>query len=129
MKRGPSPVSDPIMQNDETDFPAQEKHSRGSRQAKGCVCLFASIALILFALVIAAIVCIVILDSVSIRGEGYTMERRVERYKVACRFIWEDFKDAVTRWKMKSSSSPVEPEIIQNPADSPEVEPGSEPAP
>ena len=83
------------MRNDESNLPPPEKHKSGSRQAKGCFCLFASIVLILFALAMAAIVCIVILDSVSIRGKEYTMERRVERYKVACRFIWEDFKETV----------------------------------
>ena len=95
------------MQNDETDFLAQEKDDRGSRQAKGCLCLFASFVLILFALVMAAIVCIIIVDSVSLRGEEYTLERRVERYKVAARFIWADFKDTVSR---KKTDSPQEDE-------------------
>ena len=117
------------MQNDETDFLAQEKDDRGSRQAKGCLCLFASFVLILFALVMAAIVCIIIVDSVTLRGEEYTMERRVQRYKVAAQFIWADFKQTVSGWKMKSSSSPAEPEIIQCPADPSEVEPESEPEP
>ena len=119
------------MQNKETDPSSPEKNDRGPRQAKGCCLLVVSIFVACVILVFAAIAAIIILDSLRLREKGkeFSMERRVERYKVACRFIWEDFKDAVTRWKMKSSSSPVEPEIIQNPADSPEVEPGSEPAP
>ena len=111
------------MQNDETDFPAQEKQNRGSRQAKGCLLLIATVILVLFALLIAAAACIIIVDSVALRGEKFSLERRVERYKVACQFIWEDFKDTVSRWKMKSSSSPVEPEVIQSTSDPSGAEP------
>ena len=91
------------MQNDETDYPAREKHNRAFRQAKGCLLLLATVVLVLFALVIAAAACIVILDSVSLRGKEYTMERRVERYKVACQFLWYDFKDTVSKKKADSS--------------------------
>ena len=95
------------MQNDETDYPKQEKNNRTSRQAKGCLLLIATFVLVLFALVIAAAICIIIADSVSLRGEEYTLERRVERYKVACKFIWADFKDTVSR---KKTDSPQEDE-------------------
>ena len=91
------------MQNDETDFPAQEKQNRGSRQAKGCLLLIATVILVLFALVIAAAVCIIVVDTVSLRGENYTLERRVERYKVACQFLWLDFKDSFSKKKPDSS--------------------------
>ena len=91
------------MQNDETDFPAQEKQNRGSRQAKGCLLLITTTILVLFALAVAAVACIIIVDSVTLRGEEYTLERRVQRYKVACQFIWYDFKNAVSRKKSDSS--------------------------
>ena len=91
------------MQNDETVFPTQEKNNGGSRRAKGCLLLIATIVLVIFALVMAAAVCIVIVDSVSLRGEDYTLERRVERYKVACKFLWADFKDTISRKKSGSS--------------------------
>ena len=90
------------MWNGETVFPAQEKHSRGTRQAKGCLLLTATVILVLFALAIAAAACIIIVDSVSLRGEEYTLERRVERYKVACQFLWADLKDSVSRKKPDS---------------------------
>ena len=109
------------MQNDETDFPAQEKDDGASRQTKGCLLLIATTILVIFALAVAAIACIIIVDSVTLRGEEYTLERRVQRYKVACQFIWYDFKDFVSR--KKSDSSPVEPETIQCPADPPEAGP------
>ena len=81
--------------------------------------------LVLFALVLAAVASIVILDTVSLRGEDHTLSWRVERYKVACQFLWFDFKDWVSR--KASKSSPSEPESMQVPADSPESEPESEP--
>ena len=84
------------MQNDETDFPAREKEKSGSRQAKGCLLLIATVILVLFALLIAAAACIIIVDSVALRGENFSLERRVERYKVACQFLWYDFKEAVS---------------------------------
>ena len=91
------------MQNDETDFLAQEKDNRISRQAKGCLLLITTTILVLFALAIAAAAGIIIVDSVTLRGEEYTLERRVQRYKVACQFIWYDFKNAVSRKKSDSS--------------------------
>ena len=117
------------MQNKETDPSSPEKNDRGSRQAKGCCLLGVSIFVACFILVFAAIAGIIILDSLRLREKGkeFSMERRVERYKVACRFIWEDFKEYVSQ--KLSSSSPVEPEVIQCPADPPESEPESEPAP
>ena len=90
------------MQNGETDFPAQKQNNSVSRQAKGCLLLIATAVLAIFALVVAAAVCIVIVDSVSLRGEEYTLERRVERYKVACKFLWADLKDSVSRKKSDS---------------------------
>lgn len=84
------------MQNDETDFPAQEKEKSGSRQAKGCLLLIATTILVIFALVIAAALGIIVVDTVSLRGENYTLEQRVKRYKVACQFLWYDFKEAVS---------------------------------
>ena len=117
------------MQNKETDPSSPEKNDRGPRQAKGCCLLVVSIFVACVILVFAAIAGIIILDSLRLREKGkeFSMERRVERYKVACRFIWEDFKDYVSQ--KLSSSSPVEPEVIQCPADPPESEPESEPAP
>ena len=91
------------MQTDETDFLAQEKDNRISRQAKGCLLLITTTILVLFALAIAAAAGIIIVDSVTLRGEEYTLERRVQRYKVACQFIWYDFKNAVSRKKSDSS--------------------------
>ena len=91
------------MQNDETDFLAQEKDNRISRQAKGCLLLITTTILVLFALAIAAAAGIIIVDSVTLRGEEYTLERRVQRYKVAAQFIWYDFKNAVSRKKSDSS--------------------------
>ena len=95
------------MQNGETDFPARKKDNGGSRQAKGCLLLFATVILVLFALVTAAAVCIIVVDTVSLRGEDYTLERRMERYKVACQFLWYDFKDTFSK---KQSNSPQEDE-------------------
>ena len=91
------------MQNEESDRPAQEKNNGGSRRAKGCLLLIATVILVIFALAIAAAVCIIIVDTVSLRGEEYTLERRVERYKVACQFLWLDFKDSVSGKKSDSS--------------------------
>ena len=110
------------MQNDETGFPQREKH-----QAKGCLLLIATVVLVFLALVIAGIASIIVVDTVRLRGEGYTFSRRVERYKVACQFLWVDFKGAVS--KRFSKSSPVEPEVIQCPVESPGNEPESEPEP
>ena len=117
------------MQNEETDLPLSEKHSGRGRQAKSCCLLSMTAMLILFSLAIAAAACIIFVDSIMLGGEDYTLSRRVERYKAACQFIWYDFKEAVSRWKTKSTSSPVEPEIIQSPAEPPEVKPESKPEP
>ena len=113
----------PIMPDDDSSLSPPEKRDGKRRQAKGCCLLSLTVMLILLSLLVAAVATIIILDSVSIRGEEFTMERRVRRYKVACRFIWEDFKDTVSRWKMKSSSSPVEPEVIQSTSDPSGAEP------
>ena len=117
------------MQNKETDPSSPEKNDRGSRQAKGCCLLIVYLFVACVVLVFAAIAGIIILDSLRLRerGKEFSLERRVERYKVACRFIWEDCKEYVS--KKFSSSSPAEPETIQCPADPPESEPESESAP
>lgn len=91
------------MQKDDTGFPAREKDGNGSRQAKGCLLLIATTILVIFALVIAAAVGIIIMDTVSLRGENYTLEQRVKRYKVACQFLWLDFKDSFSKKKPDSS--------------------------
>ena len=91
------------MQNDETDLPAQRKDGSGSRQAKGCFLLIATVILVVFALVIAAVVGIIVVDTVSLRGENYSLEQRVKRYKVACQFLWYDFKEAVSGKKSDPS--------------------------
>ena len=101
------------MQNDETDFPPPEKRNRGFRRAKGC-CLIAATAILVFlALATAAIVSILMIDTVNTRGEGFTFSQRMERYKVACQFIWFDFKS------MFSEKKQDEPEIIECPAEPP----------
>ena len=91
------------MQNEETDYPAPEKHDRGFRRTKGCCLLAATVILILFALAVAAIMSIVILDSINTRGEEFTLSQRMERYKVAGQFLWFDFKNLFSR---KSSDEP-----------------------
>jgi hypothetical protein len=91
------------MQNDETNFPAQETNNGYLRQVKGCLLLITTTILVLFALAIAAAAGIIIVDSVTLRGEEYTLERRVQRYKVACQFLWYDFKDFVSGKKSDSS--------------------------
>ena len=113
------------MQNENTNHSSQEKDDRGPHQAKGCCLLLVSILVACGILILAGIACIIIVDSISLRGEDHSLSWRVERYKVACQFIWADFKEAVSR--KFSESSPVELEIIQCPADPPESEPGSEP--
>ena len=110
------------MQNDETEFPKREKSP-----AKSC-CLFVAVAvLVCFLLAVAGIASIIVVDTINLRGEGYTFSRRVERYKVACQFLWADFKEAVSG--KHSESSPVEPETIQSPAGPSESVPESEPEP
>lgn len=98
------------MRNEETDFPA-----RGKNRSKGCLSLIAAIVLACFILILTAIVGIIALDSISLRGQGYTFPKRVERYKVACQFLWADFREALSR--MHS-----EPQVIRCPADPPESE-------
>ena len=95
------------MQNEKTDSPAREKQNKGPRQAKGCFLLVATIGLILLSLFVVAAAGIIIMDSIRLRGEEYTLQQRVERYKVACKFLWFDFKDSVSR---KNSDSPQEDE-------------------
>ena len=85
------------MRNEETDFPSQKKNGAGGRQAKGCCLLFLSIFIACVILVIAGIAGIIIVDTVNIRGEGYTFAQRVQRYKVAGQFLWADFKTWVSR--------------------------------
>ena len=105
------------MQNDKTAFPTGGKH-----QAKGCLLLIATAVLVFLALVVAGIASIIVVDSVRLRGEGYTFSRRVERYKVACQFLWADFKEAVSKKISKT-------EEIQEPVDPPESEPEQAPEP
>ena len=106
------------MPNEDADLPKQEKNA-----AKGCCLAALIVGFGLFLLVFAAIVGIIIVDTINIRGENFTLSKRVERYKVAGLFIWFDFKDWISR--SFSESSPSEPEIIQCPADPPESEPES----
>ena len=77
------------MQNEGTDLPTGEK-----RTAKSCCLLTLTIVLAFFLLVLTAIAGIIIADTIQLRGEDFTLERRAERYKVAAQFIWVDF----TRW-------------------------------
>jgi hypothetical protein len=85
------------MQDEKKDSSSPDKKGEFPRRAKGCMHLIASILVACFILVITAIAGIIIVDSISIRGEGYTMSQRVERYKVACQFIWADFRSWVSR--------------------------------
>ena len=93
----------PIMPDDESNLPPAEKRDGKRRQAKGCCLLSLTVMLILLSLLVAAAASIIILDSVSIRGEEFTMERRVQRYKVACQFLWYDLKDTLSGKKTDSS--------------------------
>ena len=108
------------MPNEEADSPKREKNA-----AKSCCLAALIVGLGLFLLVFTAVVGIIIVDTVNLRGEKMTLSKRVERYKVAGQFIWFDFKDWVSRRFLKSSAS--EPEIIQCPAEPPESEPETEP--
>lgn len=80
------------MQNEGTDLPTGEK-----RTAKSCCLLTLTIVLALFLLVLTALAGIIIADTIQLRGEGLTLERRAERYKVAAQFIWADFRSWVSR--------------------------------
>ena len=86
------------MQNADTDF-----HVQGKRQAKSCLFVFLTAMLILFSLAIAAAAGIIILDSIMLRGEEHSLSWRAKRYKVACQFLWYDFKEAVSGKKSNSS--------------------------
>ena len=87
------------MQNEKTDSTPLKTNGGSSRQAKGCCLLFASILVACIILVFAAIAGIIVVDSIQLRGEEYTFSQRVQRYKVACQFIWVDFKTWVSRKK------------------------------
>lgn len=91
------------MPDEKTDFPEPRENNGEFRQAKGCLLLIATTILVLFVLVMATVLCIIVADTISLRGEEFTWERRVERYKVACQFIWADFKDTLSRKKSNSS--------------------------
>ena len=108
------------MPNEEADFPKREKNA-----AKSCCLAAMIVGLGFFLLIFTAIAGIIIVDTINLRGEKFTLSKRVERYKVAAQFIWFDFKDWVSR--RFSESSPSEPEIIQCPAEPPETQPESEP--
>jgi len=101
-----------------------ESLNRGKKTAKGCCLAALAVILGFFLLVFTAIACIIIVDTVNLRGEKFTLSKRVERYKVAAQFIWFDFKDWASR--RFSKSSPTEPAIVQCPADPPESEDESE---
>ena len=110
------------MQDDATSSPARGKH-----QAKGCCLLASTLGLVCFLLILSGIVCIIALDSIALRGEDHTLWWRVERYKVACQFLWIDFKDWVSR--SFSKSSPSGQETVPCPADTPESAPEPPPGP
>ncbi len=80
------------MQNEEANPPAREKHP-----AKSCCLLALTVCLALFLLVLTALAGIIIADTIQLRGENMTLERRAERYKVAAQFIWVDFTRLVSR--------------------------------
>ena len=106
------------MQNEETDPSKREK-----RSANSCCLLTLAVGLACFILVTGALACLVIADTASLKGEGYTLSRLVERYKVACQFLWYDLKDRISR---KDRS---ETQTVSCPADPPETDPESEPEP
>lgn len=87
------------MKNEKKDSapPKIKDGSTSAHQVKGCCLLFASILVACLILVITGIATIIILDTINLRGENFTLERHVERYKVACQFLWVDFKDWVSR--------------------------------
>ena len=82
-----------------------------------------AVGLALLALATAAIFTIIIIDSINLSGEKHSLSWRVERYKVACKFLWFDFKEAVSRKKTS------ETQAVSCPSDPPESEPGSESEP
>ena len=107
------------MPNEAPNSTAKEKNA-----AKSCCLAAFAVGLGFFLLVFTAIVGIIVVDTINLRGEKFTLSKRVERYKVACQFIWFDFKDWISG--RSSKSSPSEPEIIQCPAEPPESEQESE---
>ncbi len=80
------------MPNEEADIPKREKHA-----AKSCCLLALTVCLTLFLLILSALAAIIIADTIQLRGEGMTLERRAERYKVAAQFIWVDFTSWVSK--------------------------------
>ena len=74
------------MQTTEQDSPFQKRQPK-----KGCLVLLAWILLICFTLAGTALASLMILDG------PYTLSQRKERYKVACQFIWADFKGWIKR--------------------------------
>ena len=100
------------MRNEETDSPSPKGKDEGARQAKGCCLLIASVFIACVILVVAGIAGIIIVDTVSIRGEGYTFSQRVQRYKVAGQFLWVDFKTWVSRKFSDEHEPPDENESI-----------------
>ena len=108
------------MQNEETDPSKREK-----RSAKSCCLLALVVGLACFILVTGALACLVIADTASLKGEGYTLSRLMERYKVACQFLWYDFMDRISRKdrsETQTVSYPAEP-----PENGLESEPETEP--
>ena len=105
------------MQTDDTDTssPVREKNT-----AKSCCLLTLAFGLACILLLTAGIACVIIVDTINLKVEEHTLSWRVERYKVACQFLWFDFKDWISR--KESGSSPSEPEIVPCPADPPEFE-------
>ena len=100
------------MQNEKTDFPPQEK-----KQAKSC-CLLSAIAILVCLLIImTGIVGILFLDFINLKNEDHTLSWHAKRYKVACQFLWFDFKDTFSR------NNPSETQVISCPAEPPESEP------
>ena len=102
------------MRNEETNPPSPKKNDEGCRQAKGCCVLFVSVLVGCVILVIAGIAGIIIVDTVNIRGEGYTFSQRVQRYKVAGQFLWVDFKTWVSR-KLSDEPAPEPPDENDSP--------------
>jgi len=124
------------MQKENTEPSARERYARGPRQAKGCCLLIVSIFVACFILLLAGIACIIIVDTINLRGEDHTFSWRVERYKVACQFIWVDFREWLSR-KLSTLSPaerevvpcPAEREVVPSPAESPESWPGPDSGP
>lgn len=82
------------MRNTEQDSRTQTKFPK-----TGCLIVLALVFLF-FTFTGAALGSLFILDS------GYTMSERKDRYKVACQFIWVDFK----RWLSRQFSDEPPPD-------------------